>query len=127
APADPAIHYATTMPGPHGASFALVAEAIISMVLMLVVLFDSNHKVLSRYTPYCVGALYALFITLEAPLSGMSMNPARTFGPAFAARYWHALWLYFLAPTLGNARRSRTFPLGARRSRTILRQAPPRE
>jgi aquaporin Z len=31
----------------------------------------------------------------------MSMNPARTFGSAFRGRYWHALWVYFLAPTLG--------------------------
>jgi aquaporin Z len=48
-----------------------------------------------------VGGLYAVFIALEAPLSGMSMNPARTFGPALLGSYWHSLWIYFLAPTLG--------------------------
>ena len=68
---------------------------------MFTVLIASNHNVLSRYTPYFVGTLYAIFITLETPLSGMSMNPARTFGSAFRGRYWHALWVYFLAPTLG--------------------------
>ena len=31
----------------------------------------------------------------------MSMNPARTFGSAFRASYWHAIWIYFIAPTLG--------------------------
>lgn len=56
---------------------------------------------LARYTPYFVGALIAVYITFEAPLSGMSTNPARTFGPAFHAGYWHAMWIYFLAPTLG--------------------------
>jgi aquaporin Z len=35
------------------------------------------------------------------PLSGMSMNPARTFGPAAYGAYWHTLWSYFVAPTLG--------------------------
>src|SRR5262249_13617021 len=65
------------------------------------VLFASNHNLLSRYTPYVVGALYAILITVETPLSGMSMNPARTFGSAFWGHYWRALWLYFLAPTLG--------------------------
>ena len=35
------------------------------------------------------------------PISGMSMNPARTFGSAINAGYWHALWIYFVAPTLG--------------------------
>jgi aquaporin Z len=54
-----------------------------------------------RYTPYFVGALYATFITFETALSGMSMNPARTFGSAFHDSYWHGLWIYFVAPTLG--------------------------
>jgi aquaporin Z len=101
APSNPTIRYAATLPGMYGAGVAFIAEAAISFALMLTVLFASNHNLLSRYTPYFVGALYAIFITLETPLSGMSMNPARTFGSAFRGRYWHALWVYFLAPTLG--------------------------
>jgi aquaporin Z len=101
APGNPTIRYAATLPGVYGVGAAFTAEVVISFVLMLTVLFASNHDLLSRYTPYFVGALYAIFITLETPLSGMSMNPARTFGPALRGRYWHALWLYFLAPTLG--------------------------
>jgi aquaporin Z len=95
------IHYAATLPGRYGAGVAFIAEVAISFALMLTVLFTSNHNLLSRYTLYFVGALYAIFITLETPLSGMSMNPARTFGSAFLGRYWHALWVYFLAPILG--------------------------
>jgi aquaporin Z len=101
APGHPTIHYAATLPGMYGAGVAFIAEVAISFALMLTVLFTSNHNLLSRYTPYFVGALYAIFITLETPLSGMSMNPARTFGSAFLSRYWHALWVYFLAPILG--------------------------
>ncbi len=101
APGDPTIRYAATLPGMYGAGIAFAAEVVISFVLMVTVLFASNHNSFSRYTPYFVGALYAIFITLETPLSGMSMNPARTFGSAFRGRYWHALWVYFLAPTLG--------------------------
>ena len=41
------------------------------------------------------------YISVEAPLSGMSMNPARTFGSALAARLWTALWVYFTAPLVG--------------------------
>ncbi len=100
-PGHPRVRYAATLPGVYGAGVAFIAEVAISFALMLTVLLASNHKVLSRYTPYFVGALYAIFITVEAPLSGMSMNPARTFGSAFPGRYWHALWVYFLAPTLG--------------------------
>jgi aquaporin Z len=98
---NPSIRYAATLPGMYGAAVAFVGEMAISFVLMLTVLFTTNHNVLSRYTPYFVGALYAIFIMVETPLSGMSMNPARTFGSALRGLYWHALWVYFFAPTLG--------------------------
>ena len=101
APGNPTIRYAATLPGRFGVGVAFTAEVIISFFLMVTVLLASNHNSFSRYTPYFLGALYAIFITLETPLSGMSMNPARTFGSAFRGRYWHALWIYFLAPTLG--------------------------
>lgn len=89
------------MPGMYGKAVAFLAESLISFALMITVLFVSNREVLARYTPYFVGALYAIFITFETPLSGMSMNPARTLGSALYASYWHALWIYFIAPTLG--------------------------
>ena len=73
----------------------------ISFVLMLTVLSVSNTARLARFTPYFVGVLIATYITLEAPLSGMSMNPARTFGPALLGQIWNALWVYFTAPPLG--------------------------
>jgi aquaporin Z len=73
----------------------------ISFILMLTVLFVSNSKKLSRYTPFFAAALVATYITVEAPLSGMSMNPARTFGSAFSAHIWTGIWLYFTAPPLG--------------------------
>jgi len=101
APQHEAVRYAVTVPGVYGDTGALIAELTISFILMTTVLFVSNREVLSRYTPYFVGALYAMFITFETPLSGMSMNPARTFGSAFHAGYWHGLWIYFVAPTLG--------------------------
>jgi aquaporin Z len=101
APKNDAIRYALTVPGVYGNAVAFLAELTISFVLMSSILFMSNRATLARFTPYFVGALYAIFITFETPLSGMSMNPARTFGSAFDANYWHALWIYFIAPTLG--------------------------
>jgi aquaporin Z len=101
APGHESVRYAVTLPGRYGSGAAFLAELAISFSLMATVLFTSNHETLARYTPFFVGALYAIYITFETPLSGMSMNPARTFGSAFHAGYWHALWLYFIAPTLG--------------------------
>lgn len=96
-----AVRYAITAPGVRGTALAFIAELTISFVLMSTILVSSNREALARYTPYLVGVLYATFITLESPLSGMSMNPARSLGPALHANYWHAIWLYFAAPTLG--------------------------
>lgn len=96
-----AVRYAVTAPGVRGTALAFIAELTISFILMSTILLASNREKLARYTPYLVGILYATFITLESPLSGMSMNPARSFGPALHAWYWRALWLYFAAPTLG--------------------------
>ncbi len=99
--ADPATHFAATIPGPKGPAVAFVAEAAISFVLMSVILRVSNHARLASHTGLFAGALVALYITFEAPLSGMSMNPARTFSSAVVAGDWTALWLYFTAPPLG--------------------------
>jgi len=61
----------------------------------------SNRPSIARWTGVCAGLLVALYITLESPISGMSMNPARTFGSAFVGRTWTGWWIYFTAPPLG--------------------------
>jgi aquaporin Z len=101
APAHPAVHYAATVPGVRGDAVAFAAELAMSVVLISAILFASNHAGLAPYTHYFAAVLAAAYIAFESPLSGMSTNPARTFGPAFYASYWHAVWIYFLAPPLG--------------------------
>lgn len=96
-----AVRYAVTVPGVYGNNVAFMAELAISFFLMITVLFATNHKRLAPYTAYFVGMLLATYYTFEAPLSGMSTNPARTFGSALHAKYWHALWVYFIAPAMG--------------------------
>jgi aquaporin Z len=68
---------------------------------MSVVLTVSNTKRLGRWTGIFAGALVAIYITIESPISGMSMNPARTFGSAVGAQIWMSLWIYFVAPPTG--------------------------
>jgi aquaporin Z len=97
----PSVNYAVTAPGPSGAWAAFVSEAGISFVLVLVVLILTNHSSWARFTGLVAGACVALFIVFESPLSGMSMNPARTFGSAILPRLWQSLWVYFTAPPLG--------------------------
>ena len=99
--ADPAVNHAVTQPGAQGIAAAFAAEAGISSLLMAVVLATSNAERLARFTGLFAGTLVATYIALEAPLSGMSMNPARTLASALGADMWRALWVYFVAPPLG--------------------------
>ena len=99
--ADASVNYVVTQPGMAGAAAAFLAELGISLGLMLAVLIVSNRPGLNRYTGLLAGVLVAAYITFEAPVSGMSMNPARTFASALPAGVWTDAWLYFLAPPLG--------------------------
>ena len=95
------VNYAVTLPGPDGPIVAFLAEILISFILMSVVLAVSSTKRLARWTGVFAGTLVAIYITLESPVSGMSMNPARTFSSAVGANIWMSLWIYFIAPSLG--------------------------
>jgi len=95
------VNYAATLPGSLGPALAFFAEFLISFILMSIVLAVSNTKRLARWTGVFAGALVATYITIESPLSGMSMNPARTFSSAIGAHIWMSLWIYFVAPPLG--------------------------
>jgi aquaporin Z len=99
--AHPAVNYVTTVPGPAGAGVAFAAEAAIAGGLMLTVLFVTNTPALARFTGLFAGLLVFLYITFEAPLSGMSINPARTVASALPSGIWTGGWIYFTAPVLG--------------------------
>src|SRR5262249_15002839 len=100
-PAHPAINYVATVPGRAGWAAAFAAEAAISFGMMLMVLGTTNVRRLAPFTGAFAGVLIALYITVEDPLSGMSMNPARTFGPALLSHTARSLWIYFSAPLAG--------------------------
>jgi aquaporin Z len=70
-------------------------------LLMAVVLWMTNRPSLAAYTSFSVGVLIALYILVFAPVSGFSINPARTTGSAVFAGIWTSVWLYFVAPPLG--------------------------
>jgi aquaporin Z len=94
------VQFVATVPGSGGPWVAFAAEFTISFLLIAVILNVSNSRSFTRFTPWVAGFLVATFISVESPLSGMSMNPARTVGSALASGIWTAIWVYFLAPAL---------------------------
>ena len=88
------INYALTEPGPGGWLPALVAEFIISFVLLLVLLLALHSKRLHNVAGWLVGALLAIYIVFETPYSGMSTNPARSLASAVVAGKYADLWIY---------------------------------
>jgi aquaporin Z len=99
--AAPQVEYAVTVPGIGGTAAAFAAETFMAALLMTTVLITSNRLRLAPYTTWLVGLLIACYILFLAPVSGFSINPARTFGSAVWAHVWTALWVYFTAPLLG--------------------------
>ena len=98
--AHPNVNYVATVPGPSGAWWAWVAEVVITFILMSMILRATNGR-LARFTGVFAGMLVATYIALESPLSGMSMNPARSFASAVPAHLLSTLWIYFTAPLVG--------------------------
>ena len=99
--AQPSVDYAVTVPGIGGTAGAFGAELFMASVLMGVVLWMTNRRRLAGYTGYVVGVLITGYVFFFAPVSGFSINPARTVGSAVFAGVWTAVWIYFVAPLLG--------------------------
>jgi aquaporin Z len=107
--AQPPVTYIVTVPGAAGPGVAFVAEAAISFVLMFAILEVSNSKRWGQYSGLVAGLLITCYVTFEAPISGMSMNPARTLASAWPAGNWSGWWIYFTAPCLGMWLAARVF------------------
>jgi len=99
--AEKPVFFVNTVPGPNGVWPAYVAEVGMTFLLMLTVLTCVSSPRLTRFTGCFAGLLVAAYITLLAPVSGMSMNPARSFASALPAGLWEFLWIYFTAPVTG--------------------------
>jgi aquaporin Z len=97
--ADASVHYVVTAPHA-GVALAFGSELAIAFLMMTTVLTVSSSS-FERFTGLCAGFLVASYITFEAPLSGMSLNPARTLASAIPAMDFTSLWLYLVAPPLG--------------------------
>jgi aquaporin Z len=97
----PPVSFVATVPGDGAVLAAFFAELCMSALLMLTLLASTTSRRLAPYTGMFAGILIFAFISLEAPLSGMSINPARSLASAVPAHQWASFWIYLVAPVLG--------------------------
>lgn len=90
-----------TMPGLGGTLVSLVAEFVITFLLVMLILQFVDRPALMPFTALAAGLLVTFLVFVEAPISGTSLNPARTVGPALVSGVTTDLWLYLVAPPLG--------------------------
>ena len=90
-----------TLPaGPSLQSFVL--EAILASILMFVILgVSTGEKEKGMMAGIAVGSVVGLEALFAGPISGASMNPARSLAPALVSAHFAALWIYLAAPVLG--------------------------
>ena len=96
-------HLGATLPaGSQGQSF--LWEVVLTFFLMFVIMaVATDTRAFGEAAAIAVGGTVALDALFGGPVSGASMNPARSLGPALVSGNLHALWLYIVAPPLGAA------------------------
>ncbi len=80
---------------------AVALEALCTVVLVGTVFVFLSHPRLRRFTAWTMSPMYAVMVSLEAPFTGTSTNPARSLGPAVATGTWQGFWIYLVGPALG--------------------------
>jgi aquaporin Z len=94
----PVGHMGATLPGISVAA-AFGVEWLLSFALMFVIMaVATDERVADGFAPLAVGLTVGFCALMGGPLTGASMNPARSFGPALVGGLWRAHWLYWLAP-----------------------------
>ena len=99
--ADPAVRYAATVPRDGELAGAVAGELAICFAMMSAALWFSSRSHAAPFGGLACATLLALFIAFESPLSGASLNPARTVASAVASGIWTDAWIYFVAPPAG--------------------------
>lgn len=81
---------------------AFVVEVLLTFFLLTTIYMVAVHKkAAAGFAGIAIGGMIFLLHLVGVPLTGASMNPARTFGPAVVSGYWDFHWIYWAAPIIG--------------------------
>jgi MIP family channel proteins len=96
-------HLGTNIPrGSDGQSFAM--EIVLSFFLMFVIMaVATDNRAVGQAAALAIGGTILLDAMFAGSISGASMNPARSFGPALVSNTWSHYWVYLAGPLIGSA------------------------
>ena len=81
---------------------SFILEIVITFFLMFTILrVATGSKEQGMFAGIAIGSLVMLMAMFAGPISGASMNPARSLGPALVSGKWHLFWIYITAPFIG--------------------------
>ena len=97
--------YAAHSPGGYSLMACLVAEVVLTLMFLVIILGATDRRAPQGFAPIAIGLGLTLIHLIGIPVTNLSVNPARSTGPALFVGGWavQQLWLFWLAPIVGAA------------------------
>ena len=97
--------YAAHSPGGYSLTACMVAEVVLTLMFLLIILGATDRRAPQGFAPIAIGLGLTLIHLIGIPVTNLSVNPARSTGPALLVGGWalEQLWLFWLAPIVGAA------------------------
>ncbi len=107
--------YGEHSPGGYSMMAGLIAEVVLTFFFLLIILGATDSRAPQGFAPIAIGLGLTLIHLIGIPVTGVSVNPARSTGPAIFVGGWavQQLWLFWVAPLIGAALAGIVYPLMA--------------
>lgn len=107
--------YGPHSPGGYGLLAAFLAEVVLTFMFLMIILGATDRRATAGFAPIAIGLGLTLIHLIGIPVTNLSVNPARSLGPAIFVGDWalSQLWLFWVAPLIGAAGAGALYPIFA--------------
>ena len=118
--------YAEHSPGQYSMTACLVAEVVLTFFFLMIILGSTDRRAPAGFAPIAIGLGLTLIHLIGIPVTNLSVNPARSTGPALFVGGWALgqLWLFWCAPIVGAAAAGIVYPMFAGEPATAKEPSP---